>query len=226
MSCSPQDRLNRGGFFFLFQVVLIQGFRHSQCRHRRPSLPAKKLWGLKDCDRTGLWHSYDVTACLLSSNNFISVLVQYAYFGGKAPCELSESVRVCSIPRLFDSTTNIWFGRNVASDVIIRSAVLLQNRSGYHLTACRHRLALLHLQSSHGIPRESSNSWYALCGEQEVFSLWVEDACPMATCTVATRSEGELKQRNSEDRSCSRAAVSEWLDEPRALDIAFQQGVP
>lgn len=73
---------------------------------------------MKDCDPTGLWHSY-VTACLLSSNNFISVLVQYAYFSGKAPCESSESVCVCSIPRLFDSTTNIWFGRNVASDVII-----------------------------------------------------------------------------------------------------------
>lgn len=90
---------------------------------------------MKDSDRTGLWHCNDVTAYLPSSNNFIAVLVQYAYFSGKTPYELSESVSVCSIPRLFDSTTNIWFSKNVASDIIIWSVVVLVNHSGYHLAA-------------------------------------------------------------------------------------------
>lgn len=82
------------------------------------------------------------------------------------------SLWVCVVFRdCFDSTTNIWFGKNGSElcDYSTCGAV-----------------AEPLLQSSRGIPRENRSRECALCGEQEVFSPWAED-----TGTVATGSEGE-----------------------------------
>lgn len=56
MPCGPQDRLNRGELFFLFQVVIRLGFRNSNVDIEKTLFGTKRLWG-----NEGLWPDRLVT---------------------------------------------------------------------------------------------------------------------------------------------------------------------
>lgn len=126
------------------------------------------------------------------------------------PCELSESVSVCSIPRLFYSSTNIWFGKNVVSDVwcLYWTTRAISGHADVGWPCCMCKAAMVYQERTVAVNTLcAGNRRCSVCGWRRRYSGCTEWGRVAVCLRVRTETVREL------------LALS--LEEPRARTLLF-----